>query len=187
MLLTGGASSRMGVDKASLEFRGVRLADRTARLLEEVADPTVEVGPGYTHLQAAPDLDPRLGPLSAVVRGFAAIQAMGWTGPVIVVATDLPLLTGGLLAWLAGHPSSRSVVPIDSLRPQPLCARYQPEDLETAADLFRGGTRTMRELLAAIDALLVGPEEWSLPAGHPLALADADTPADVERLRQVNR
>ncbi len=187
MLLTGGASSRMGADKAALEFGGDRLADRSAALLEAVTDPTVEVGPGFTHLLSVPDPLPRLGPLEAVVRGFAAIQASGWTGPVLVVATDLPLLTGGLLDWLATHPSAQSVVPVDSERPQPLCARYQPSDLEMATDLVRSGRRSMMELLEAIEPLYLGPEEWSKPAGDPLALADVDTPADLERLRQARR
>ena len=54
---------------------------------------------------------------------------------MLVVATDLPRLTQGLVAWLARYPSLDSVVPVDGGHPQPLCARY------SAADLVRRRTR----------------------------------------------
>ena len=50
LLLTGGASRRLGRDKATLMVGGVPLARRTAALLVEVANPVIEVGPGYTGL-----------------------------------------------------------------------------------------------------------------------------------------
>lgn len=187
LLLTGGSSRRMGVDKALLEIGGVRLADRTADILLSATEPTIEVGPGYTVLRSTNDPSPGLGPLAALAHGVAALQAIGWVGPAIVVATDLPLLSGGLLAWLAGHPSPRSIVPLDCSRPQPLCARYQAADLETAQSLVRAGKRSMKELLAAIDPLFVGSDEWSGPAGHPLALADVDSPADLEQFGWASR
>jgi molybdopterin-guanine dinucleotide biosynthesis protein A len=171
----------MGVDKALLEFGGVRLADRTAEILMSATEPTIEVGPGYSFLRSANDPSPGLGPLAALAHGVTALQAVGWVGPALVVATDLPLLSVGLLAWLAGYPSPRSIVPVDRLRPQPLCARYQAADLETAQSLVRRGERSMKELLAAIDPLFVGSDEWSGPAGHRLALADADSPADLKQ------
>jgi molybdopterin-guanine dinucleotide biosynthesis protein A len=46
LLLTGGASRRMGSDKATiLDGDGQPLAVRTANLLAAVADPVLEVGP----------------------------------------------------------------------------------------------------------------------------------------------
>ena len=50
LLLTGGASRRMGTDKATIEFRGETLAARAARVLAEVCDPVIEVGTGVTRL-----------------------------------------------------------------------------------------------------------------------------------------
>ena len=51
-VLVGGASLRMGSDKAALEFQGVSLAARTARLLESLCEDLVLVGgdpPAATH------------------------------------------------------------------------------------------------------------------------------------------
>jgi molybdopterin-guanine dinucleotide biosynthesis protein A len=67
--------------------------------------------------------------------------------------------------------------------PQPLCARYSARDLDRAVVLAALGRRSLRELLDGTDALLVGPEQWHPAAGHPEALEDVDTPADLDRLR----
>jgi molybdopterin-guanine dinucleotide biosynthesis protein A len=185
LLLTGGTSRRMGVDKATLVVVGrpEPLARRTARLLAEATGPALEVGPGHTDLPAVLEDVPGSGPLAAVAAGVRRLRALGWDGPAVVVATDLPLLTLGLLVWLADHPSSRSVVPVAQGTPQTLCARYAPDDLERAVVLAATGRRSMRDLLEGSRALLAGPELWEGAAGGPGALTDVDTPSDLSRLR----
>jgi molybdopterin-guanine dinucleotide biosynthesis protein A len=185
LLLTGGASRRMGQDKAALIHPedGQPLARRLAARLLCATSPAIEVGPGRTDLPTAVEDPPGMGPLAAVVAGQRSLDSLGWSGPVLVVATDLPRLTPSLLVWLAGHPSPRSVVPVANGVPQPLCARYAAADLVTAASLVAAGARAMRDLLASIDAVFVGPELWARAAGDPDALVDMDTPADLALLR----
>jgi molybdopterin-guanine dinucleotide biosynthesis protein A len=185
LLLTGGASRRMGRDKAALPAIDGEdsLADRTARLLASTTHPCFEVGPGHSHLPTVLEDPPGGGPLAAVAAGQQRLAAVNWSGPALVVATDLPRLTGGLLAWLSEHPSARSVVPVLDDIPQTLCARYAAHDLALARGLVAGGQRSMRDLLERIDPLLAGPELWAPAAGDPEALVDVDTPADLARLR----
>jgi molybdenum cofactor guanylyltransferase len=187
MLLTGGASRRLGVDKSGLDVGGGPLAPRTARLLRSVTSPAIEVGRGYSALPLVADPEPGQGPLPAVTFGWAELRRLSWDGPTLVLATDLPFLTEGLLTWLAGHPSRRSVIPCDGEQPQTLCARYGAADLDRAAELYRAGVRSMRDFTAAIEPLLVGPAEWQAIAGHPHALLDVDTPSDLERARRAMR
>ena len=186
ILLTGGASRRMGRDKASIQVHAgtgtVSLAERTAGLLEAAAAPVVEVGSGRSGRWSVREDPPGGGPLAAAAAGWSALSERGWRGPVLVVATDLPRLTVGLLEWLAGHPSDRSVVPVAGDRVQPLCARYRPADLDRAVGLVAAGRRAMADLLAAVDPLVVADHDWAGPAGDPAALDDVDTPADLERL-----
>jgi molybdopterin-guanine dinucleotide biosynthesis protein A len=184
LLLTGGASRRLGQDKGALVLGGgtESLARRTGRLLAEVAQPVLEVGPGLSGLPALVEDPPGRGPLVALAAGACRLQALGWTGAAVVVATDLPLLTRGFLAWLAGHPSSRSVVPVLAGVPQTLCARYAPGDLQRAVELAAAGRRALHDLLDGSDAVLAGPEVWGPAAGDPDALFDVDTPADLARL-----
>jgi molybdopterin-guanine dinucleotide biosynthesis protein A len=176
LLLTGGASRRMGRAKAGLvlpDGTGT-LAGRTARLLSAVASPVLEAGPGWSPLPAVADACPGAGPLPAVVRGWRKLCELGWAGPVLVVATDLPWLTEALLRWLAEHPSSLSVVPAVRGVLQPLCARYCQEDLRRAAAAAASGRLAARELLAG-ELLAAGEEAWGPAAGDLRALEDVDT------------
>jgi molybdopterin-guanine dinucleotide biosynthesis protein A len=183
MLLTGGASRRLGVDKSGLDVGDGPLAERTAGLLRSVADPSIEVGRGCSTLALVADRVPGQGPLAGVVHGWTELKGRSWVGPTLVLATDLPFLSDGLLRWLAGHPSRRSVIPSDGRQPQMLCARYRAADLDTACALYRDGARAMRDLMAAIDPRIASPEEWRPAAGHSFALLDVDTPFDLEQAR----
>src|SRR5438132_14472 len=80
LLLTGGASRRMGTDKALIEVDGQRLAERAAAVLAAVADPVVEVGPGWSPLPAVREDPPGSGPLAAVSTGAAALRRRGHAG-----------------------------------------------------------------------------------------------------------
>jgi molybdopterin-guanine dinucleotide biosynthesis protein A len=181
MVLTGGASRRMGRSKATLPVGTTTLAERTGALLAAVARPVVEVGPGLTTLPAVPDTISAGGPLVAVATGAAWLAGHGWSGPALVVATDLPRLSRALLSWLAVHPAEGSVVPLDRTgRPQPLCGRYQPGDLTTAEMLVASGCRAMRDLLDAAPTITyVEAAEWIRATGTRDALVDVDTPADL--------
>jgi molybdenum cofactor guanylyltransferase len=188
LLLTGGASRRLGRDKAAVEVGGVTLARRTASLLIEVADRVIEVGPGCTGLAQVPhvvEASPGSGPLAAVAAGWAALEAASAASvaSVLVVATDLPHLTLGLLELLARHPGPGCVVPVDGFgRPQVLCARYPAATLATAASLVAAGRRAVRVLLEDQEVSWLPPEVWEPAAGRADALADLDTAADLMRL-----
>jgi molybdopterin-guanine dinucleotide biosynthesis protein A len=126
LLLTGGASRRLGVPKTDLLLDGERLVDRAARLLVTVCDPVIEVGPGLSGLRAVREDPPGEGPLAAFAAGAAALAADGHRGTVLALAVDLPFVETPLLAWLAARPGHGTVVPrVDGI-PQTLCARYGP-------------------------------------------------------------
>ena len=192
LLLTGGASRRMGRNKAELvlpDFRrrstdanrsellgGLTLAERTAGLLATATTIAIEVGPGFSRLPHVCESPPGSGPLAAVVAGWAELDRLGHSGPVLVVATDLPRLTSGMLDWLSRFPADRSVVPVARGHLQPLCARYEASDLVLATRLVADGRRAMSDLVEAVDAVLAPEETWSEFAGDPLCLDDLDTP-----------
>lgn len=170
----------MGRDKALLHIDGHALCLRTADLLAQVADPVVEVGPGFTALPRAIEAVAHSGPLPALAAGAEYLLEVGHVGPALVVATDLPRLTVGLLELLATWPGSVSVVPLDSTgRAQPLCARYSPAALARVITLVAAGQRSMMSLLDGIDVIRLAPDEWAAGAGRPDALLDVDTPDDL--------
>ena len=139
MLLTGGASRRMGSDKAMLEVGGVANAVRLAGLLREVSGPVLEVGPGRSGLRALSEQPPGQGALAAVAAGGSALRELGCARPALVLACDLPFVGGAVLRFLVGWPGTGSVVPVVGGRPQPLCARWSAEESGGRAGTCRGG------------------------------------------------
>ena len=181
MLLSGGASRRMGFDKASMLIDGEHAANRMANLLLSVADPVIEVGPGHTAFAAVAEHPAGSGPVVAVSAGWRALRQAGHRGPVLVLACDLPLMTHGVLRWLADRPGDGSVVPVVGGQPQPLCARWSAGDLDRMAVLAGAGTRAFKTTYEALDVSFVGEDEWG-SAGRPVDFSDADTPGDLQRL-----
>jgi molybdopterin-guanine dinucleotide biosynthesis protein A len=181
VLLTGGASRRMGFDKALVEVNGVPSAVRLAAAMREVASPVLEVGPGRSGLTTVDEGPVGRGPLVAACAALPALRAAGHIGPVLLLACDLAFVAAADLVLLASWPGSASVVPMAGGRPQPLCARWSPDDLDAATVLVRRGERSMKALLARPGIVFVDEGHW--PAGRARRVfADFDTPSDLTAL-----
>jgi molybdopterin-guanine dinucleotide biosynthesis protein A len=171
----------MGRDKAALPIGGRSLAERVAASLSQVVEPVLEVGPGRSGLALAPENRPGAGPLAALVAGWRALRAEGHSGPVVVVACDLPRVSEPLLRLIAGHPGSGSVVPVVNGRPQPLCARFSAAALGHGAAMVDAGRQSLGPLLDHPDVSWLEASQWSRVAAEA-DFADVDTPADLVRL-----
>jgi molybdopterin-guanine dinucleotide biosynthesis protein A len=172
LLLTGGASSRMGVPKATLVVDGETIAHRAARHLMKVCDPVVEVGPGYSGLHRVDEDPPGQGPLAALVAGA---DAVGHDGPVLLLACDLPFVTDALLNRLAGWDGDGTVVPVDETGAvQLVCARYSRDAIDQARSGLADGERSLRSLLRDADFTRMTDVD-------PHELIDVDTPEDAKR------
>ena len=178
LVLCGGASRRMGRDKATLPFGGEILAARVRRILHEV---TPDVRLVARQGQALPldgpivrDPPEGLGPLAAVAAGLAAAP----DAHVVVVGCDRPLLrvdvVRHLIALVDGYDA---VVPEVAGQPVPDCAVYDARAAAgMAAALVAGGERRLRALAARLRTRIV--DEAALRAIDPAldSLRDCDTP-----------
>jgi molybdopterin-guanine dinucleotide biosynthesis protein A len=171
----------MGSDKALMEIEGAPAAGRVRRVLEAVARPVVEVGPGVTGAPAVREEPAGSGPLVGLAAGGRALRELGHLGPALVLACDLPLINSATLLMLARWPGSSTVVPVIGGRPQGLCARWSARDLAAADRLAQEGERSVRALLERSDVTLLSPELWP-PGVDASNLADADFPEDLDRL-----
>ena len=91
IVLAGGRSTRMGRDKALLEWHGGTLMDHMVDLLSSVTSKVQVVG-----RDPLPDLFPGRGPLSGMLTALQISQ----TETNLVIAVDLPLLTKEFLKYL---------------------------------------------------------------------------------------
>ncbi len=180
LLLTGGASRRLGVPKAEVPIDGATLSRRAAAVLAAVCDPAIEVGPGVSGLRSVREEPPGSGPLAALVAGAGAVGP-GSSRGVVLLACDLPFVGAALLGLVAGHPSERTVVPRDrDGRLQYTCARYAPGAIETARRLLAAGRSSLRALVEQVTIEVLEPEAWAGVAAAD-AFDDLDTPADFAR------
>ena len=100
LILTGGASSRMGEDKAGLPWGGVRAVDRLAALARSAGcDLVCSVGVESYGLAFIPDIEPGGGPAAGLAAGVRALAAQQ-CDRALVLAVDAPTVTLSDLAPL---------------------------------------------------------------------------------------
>lgn len=112
IILSGGASRRMGTPKALLQFRGETFLDRLIRLFSAVADPViVVVGQHAAEIQSGIERaaevrfvlnpDPERGMLSSLQCGLAALPAA--TPAVLFTPVDHPNIEASTLEQLVAR------------------------------------------------------------------------------------
>lgn len=121
VLLTGGASRRMGFDKASILVESEPLAVRLARMLREAGwEPTILGRSPLDGYRFHPDDEVERGPLAAL-RAFCPTSHL-----VFVLSCDVPLFDGAVARALKSHLGDKeAAIPSINGRLQPLCGVYR--------------------------------------------------------------
>lgn len=185
-ILAGGRASRFGGAAKGLERVGdVRIIDRIAGALGEMADATLLVTSVPDSAQwlpgarVVPDLHPGVGSLG----GLHAALAHADGADVLVVAWDMPFVSAPLLAALRTRGEAGDV---DAVLPrsesgaggEPLCAWYAGRCLAVAEALVRAGERRAGALAASVRTARLDPA----PFGDPARLfANVNTPDELAR------
>jgi molybdopterin-guanine dinucleotide biosynthesis protein A len=104
-ILVGGASSRMGVDKAAQDWGGRRAVDRLADLATAAgAAPVVTVGGRDYGLPRVDDLSAGGGPVGGLAAAVAALRTAG-CARMLALAVDAPTVRLADIAPLLAAPS----------------------------------------------------------------------------------
>lgn len=151
-VLAGGASSRMGREKALLDWHGRPLLQHVVELLMTVAFPVRAVG-----RDDFPDLETGLGPMGGVLTALAA----SGTDFNFIVAVDLPLLTRKFIKYFAARSfsSSCSVVACKIGSDFPLLLAVRRSALSAATDYVRTGRRSVRGFIEESGPELVSSDD----------------------------
>ena len=181
-ILVGGASSRMGTDKARLTLGAQSFVERIHTALSSITTKTTLVGAVETsavwpQLPAIPDVHVKWGALGGLHTALAACEAK-WAA---VAACDLPFITGELFVRLASlRENFDTVVPVQmDGRWQPLCALYRAgATRRRAAQLIAEGERRPRALLKEVNTRLVAFEELCDLGGAERFFINVNTPED---------
>lgn len=178
-ILAGGASSRMGTDKARLTLEGKTFLQQIAETLQQFVSKVTVVGQDSEDLglTSVSDTYPNWGALGGIHTALANCKSE-WA---LVVACDLPFLTIDLCQRLSRfRPDRDAVVPIQSdLVPQPLCGFYKVDPcLGQATQLIDAGKRRPLDLLHNVNTKWVSFSELEdLPGAHKF-FVNINTPED---------
>jgi molybdenum cofactor guanylyltransferase len=192
LILAGGASSRMGQDKALLLWQGVpmlqRVINAAAQCCPEIYLLTSRTEIYRTHLKSQiknqiknqtryhwlPEIMPPQGPLVALSQGLGKIPAE-W---VLVLACDLPLLDGKILhQWRSQlphlSPSILALVPHHEYW-HPLCGFYRPQALPSLEKFLSQGGKSFQAWLPSLPA-----QKIPLGTAEIAMLWNCNSPADL--------
>lgn len=174
-ILAGGASRRMGQDKASLKWGNGTLLEHMVLLLSTVAEPIRIVG-----REDLPDVIPGKGPLGGLL---TALQSTDREAN-LCLAVDIPLLTPDFLVMFHSRflVSSRPLLACRIGGNFPLCLGIRRELLSEVARRVADHRLAIRALVEESNAEILEEDEverWGFDAAM---FANLNTPKDWERL-----
>jgi molybdopterin-guanine dinucleotide biosynthesis protein A len=168
-VLAGGKSSRMGTDKAFLDFGGQTLLDRVLAVVGAVCSSVTIIGDpdkfakyGVTKYgPAVADIFPGCGPLA----GIHAALAHSTAELNLMLAVDMPFVSTELLVFLlAAAEETDAIVTLPRVGKglQPLCAVYRPAFRTTAEQALRAGNYKIDAAFSGVSIRVI--EEAELAA-----------------------
>jgi molybdopterin-guanine dinucleotide biosynthesis protein A len=188
LVLAGGASSRMGRNKALLMFDGEPLVARVVRTLATLTEDVVIVSNDaapYRFLQRpiVPDVQPGYGPLMGLYSGLRAVSGE----LVLLVAVDMPFLSQRFMRYLLEQaPEYDVVIPQAHDRLHPLCAVYRRQTCLPAIE--QAIARRQRRLIAfhaQVRVRVVSEPELRRLSSDLRALMNVNTPAELAVAEQL--
>ena len=183
-IIAGGRGRRLGgLDKSRLVIGGRPIIDRQLAALGQVAARVFVVADDHhrfraSGLQVCDDLLPGAGPLGGLHTALTRSP-----GPrTLVVAGDLPFLSGAFLRRLAGRaPHADAVMPRNADGLQPLCAVYDRRCVDAIRARIARGQRRLMDLAGSLRVTEVGPDEVAAFDPDGMLLFNVNTPADHAR------
>ena len=189
IVLAGGKSSRMGLNKAFIEFGGRRLIEATvgrlARLFPEVLIVANDLDLyAYLGMRVIADLIPDSGSLGGIYTGLSVAT----TPKAFVVACDMPFLSGDLIALLVREAEDWDVVvPRAAGELQPMHAVYAKSCLPFIKEAIEAGRFKIAGFFPKVKVKTI--EEPKLREVDPglLGLMNVNTPHELERAEAIRQ
>jgi molybdopterin-guanine dinucleotide biosynthesis protein A len=190
-VLAGGKSSRMGTDKAFLDFHGETLLDRALTVMGTACDRVTIVGDPVKFAKysstkygaVVADIFSGCGPLG----GIHAALTQSSAELNLMLAVDMPFVSAELLEFLwaaAEGEGNRAMVtvPCAGRGLQPLCAVYRRDFSVTAEQALRAGKYKIDAAFAGVSTRVVEESELAAAGFAEQMFFNVNTPQDRLRL-----
>lgn len=179
-IIAGGASLRMGSNKALLPFRGKPLLARQLEILKPLFDRVLVAA--RDHSAYAPfdvEVVPDLLEERCALTGIHAVLSASATEHVFVVACDMPFLNAGLMEDLLGRREGNDVVvPESNTQIEPLHAVYSRACIPPIEESARRGAWKVASFFPRVRVLraAVRIDDWLVDGRSPFF--NANTPGE---------
>ena len=182
LVMAGGQSTRMGMDKSALDFhgkpQGIYCSELRGAVLERVCISVRKRPPLPDVFQALPQIEDAygaIGPMSGVLSAMDQEPDAAW----FVLACDLPYIdeqaVRELLDGRARDRMATAFMASDGFF-EPLCAIYEPRTAPLLRERLDAGRYSLRDVLTDADVRMVCPPEDRM-------LTNVNTPEDLEEVR----
>lgn len=183
-ILAGGRALRFdGADKAALRVGSARIIDRQLAALSGVSDDVRIVASDATRygslgVPVIADVIPNAGPLGGIYSALLDARH----NRVLVLACDLPFVTGPLLAAIAAAGDDRddAVMPRSSRGLEPLCGWYHRRASAAIRARLEQGHLSIHTITEVLQVRELGLEKLA-PFGGDNAFENINTLHDYER------
>ncbi|MCB0420398.1 MAG: bifunctional molybdenum cofactor guanylyltransferase MobA/molybdopterin-guanine dinucleotide biosynthesis adaptor protein MobB [Bdellovibrionales bacterium] len=185
LVLTGGQSSRMGQDKALMNYHGVQQAEYLYKLLEVAMEKTFlssrkDQWQGES-LENLPQIFDQLlgfGPMGGMLSAMTAYPEAAW----FVVACDLPVVDQTLIKDILDQRDPYKIATAYRSQycdfPEPLFAIYEPKSSQRLFEYMGLGYRCPRKVLINSEVKLIDQPFLS-------ALDNANDPEESQRIQTL--
>jgi molybdenum cofactor guanylyltransferase len=182
-VLAGGKSTRMGADKAFVEYEGRTLLTRALELARSVASGVWIVGSKEKFAALAPvveDVFRHCGPLG----GIHAALLGSLTELNLMLAVDMPFVPRAFLQYLITQarsaPDAVVTVPRSDGGRQPLCAIYRREFAVVAERALQAGQNRIDRLFGEVHTRVIEQAELEGSGFSSAMFRNLNTPEELE-------
>ena len=168
LVLAGGKSTRMKVDKSVLHYHGKTQVEHAVQLLKKYCDKVfISNREDQNDLQGhnvAPQIHDQpefnnIGPIGGILSAMTTYPGVSW----FILACDLPFVTDKTLQNLINSrnfakPATAYISVHDQL-PEPLCAIWEPQIYSLITNFIKQGTLCPRKILINANANLISPQQ----------------------------
>lgn len=189
IVLAGGKSRRLSIDKALLHLDGQWLLERIVNTLTALSDDLLVVAnprEEFARLPAriVPDAFPGTGPLGGIYSGLQAMRH----DRGLVVACDMPLLNLHLLRYMILLSADFDVVmPHIGDETEPLHAVYSRYCLPPIENLLHRGERRVISFLPQVRVRYVEHDEIDALDPQHLSFFNINTQAELDLAQRLSR
>lgn len=162
VVLAGGASRRMGQDKAFVKYQGTPMIERTLSVARRFSKNIVIIAnkPGDFKKfdePVYPDIIPGMGPLSGLYTGFEVTGAR----ELLLLACDMPLISENVMEFilLCAERPGDAVLPLVGGREQGLFGIYRISAIEKFAERIEKTEIQFNEFRMGLDKSYITEDE----------------------------